>query len=205
MLEFLYFVMHRDIFFTLFSIILPLFCVWEIYSKRRSLVSFRGQNVVDVKFYRYLLGFVMKISDGHPYHLHIGRTPRAKFMNPWTWKGLCTTNRIVWMGVDGPYLLQKFRRFPCCHKNHLFWHCLEFWGKKIVTKLSWLCTKSIYLNFSDTPYSIIPLILLNLQNISLRWLEAFTPHHRVQFGMLIWSYYMRLLFSGNHLRRHLPY
>ena len=40
------------------------------------LVSFRGQKVVDKKIDRYLLGFVMKISDGHPYHLYIKRTPQ---------------------------------------------------------------------------------------------------------------------------------
>ena len=34
-----------------------------------------GQKVVDDKIDRYLSGFVNKISDGHPYHLYIGRAP----------------------------------------------------------------------------------------------------------------------------------
>ena len=40
-----------------------------------TLVSFRGQNVAEEKFYSYLLGFVMKISDRHPTTFILGEPP----------------------------------------------------------------------------------------------------------------------------------
>ena len=97
---------------TLFLIILPLFCVWKVDSKHG---IFKGLNFGILKgskggwrkIDRCLLGFVMKISDGHPYHLYIKRTPPPYFstivLRAFTWRLIFRPQQQFYFRIERCY------------------------------------------------------------------------------------------------------